>query len=384
MRRSRSLALVVALVSCRPESIEPAPTSPPVEPPRPREFTWHREFELAPAAGSFAVVPRGAGLWLSPDAEGPAAVFTKRKGFGEGGVVQVLGRVGEFVEVQLDWQSRSTEAHCHPPVLGLGLRVFVREVELADVVLKPQVIDFGDGTGFNIAPGVVVSAKEDDVLLQACNMQSSDIEVSVHASADASLQVGKIYTPARMLAGPREQVSDGGTIEAGGEAYVDWFGMTLFGRSERDPDHVLIGGECLQIAGSYIPRRSLRWPRIDRYGSVYHGLIDPFDLSMEGLIEKGVLHREIPKLWMIPAGAELSWPDGTPAGTTVREFVIRQAPTHAGSQSCFIPYFDFEWSWAPGLRFCVAAELVETVGLSRARTSPTIVRDEFRPRHLRP
>jgi hypothetical protein len=374
-RWGRGLAFtLVLLASCRAEPTQPPPPPTPIvieEPapaPEPPAFAWQHEFELVRDAGTFAVVPRGAGLWISADATEPAAIFTSRESLDDG-AVQVLGRVGEFVEVALDWRPAGDVAHCRPPLLGIGLRVFVREAELADVLALPHVIDFGDGTGLNVAPGVRVRPSDSGIELEAIDSKPRAFglhaRVDARLPADANLPIGKIYTPGRAVPGWREpELEHGGRLLVGSEEYWDPFDTYfVFARSKHDPNHVVIGGACLQLAGHYIanpaPDLAKRLPAGGRGGGgTGEGTIGgPFPGSIIG---KGGPMRDFPNLWEIPIGAELTWPDGSPAGTTVQKFVIQQKPTRKGSRRCFVPYFDREL--LPGLRFCVGAKVAQFIG----------------------
>jgi hypothetical protein len=364
------LAVLWVLASCRADPTQPPPLptviDEPVPVPAPPAFAWQHEFELASDVGTFAVVPRGAGLWTSPDATEPAAIFTSRDYLGDG-AVQVVGRVGEFVEVALDWLPAADVAHCRPPLLGIGLRVFVREAELADVVALPHVIDLGDGMGLNVAPGVRVRASDSGVILEAGGFKPRDLgRVHARVPAGANLPIGKIYTPARAVRGWREpEPEHGGHLHVGSEEYWDPFGMYVFARSMNDPNHVVIGGTCLQLAGHFIASDPAPDPEPAESpiggrggGGTGEGTIGgPFPGSIIG---KGGPMRDFPNLWEIPIGAELTWPDGSPAGTTVQTFVIQQKPTRKGSRRCYMPYFDREW--LPGLRFCVGAKVAQFIG----------------------
>jgi hypothetical protein len=371
--RRRQLAFTLVLSSCRAEPTQP-PTvieePAPAPAPEPPAFAWQHEFELARDAGTFAVVPRGAGLWTSPDATEPAAIFTSHDHLDDG-AVQVLGRVGEFVEVALDWRPAGDVAHCRPPLLGIGLRVYVRETELADVVALPTVIDLGDGTGLNVAPGVRVRASDRGIELEAIGLEPRAFglhaRVDARLPADANLPIGKIYTPGRAVPGWREpELEHGGRLLVGSEEYSDLFGTYfVFARSKHDPNHVVIGGACLQLAGHYIanpaPDLAKLPPAGGRGGGGGGTGEGTLDWPVPGsIIGKGGPMRDFPNLWEIPIGAELTWPDGSPAGTTVQKFVIQQKPTRKGSRRCFVPYFDREF--LPGLRFCVGAKAAQFIG----------------------
>jgi hypothetical protein len=374
-RRRRQFAFTLVLSSCRAEPTQPPPPPTVIEEPAPAPvpeppaFAWQHEFELARDAGTFAVVPRGAGLWTSPDATEPAAIFTSREHLDDG-AVQVLGRVGEFVEVALDWRPAGDVAHCRPPLLGIGLRVYVRETELADVVALPTVIDLGDGTGLNVAPGVRVRASDNGIELEAIDLKPRDFglyaRVEARLPADANLPIGKIYTPGRAVPGWREpEPEHGGRILVGSDEYWDPFHMYVFARSKHDPNHVVIGGACLQLAGHFIagsaPEPEPAKPPIAGRGGGGGTGEGTLDWPVPGsIIGKGGPMRDFPNLWEIPIGAELTWPDGSPAGTTVQKFVIQQKPTRKGARRCFVPYFDREF--LPGLRFCVGAKVAQFIG----------------------
>ncbi|MEZ4451853.1 MAG: hypothetical protein R3B09_20485 [Nannocystaceae bacterium] len=332
----------------------PEPASAPESPPTPESpsFAWQRSRERS-TAGDFAQIAPGTELWTSPRARVAVARATRE------GVVQVFGEVDGFVEVGLDWLPDPAAAHCGPPLYSLGLRVFVRKDDLVDVVTEAQGIDFGDGTGFNVAPGVPVEPRGDLLALSAGTLWRNRRGIHVVAPAASGLQIGKIYTPARAsqehggLLGP-------GRVRAGEREYKCAAGTPVFAHAEHDPGHVLYGVECLQIAGFYTPEASAEEPWI----------VDPADtrsahddtaVDLAGAIGKGGAAWEFRDLYEIPAGAALTWPNGAPAGTSVRKLWIQRRPIRRGSRRCFtLALSKIEDSAM--IEFCVGARVARFIG----------------------
>jgi hypothetical protein len=137
--------------------------------------------------------------------------------------------------------------------------------------------------------------------------------------------------------------------------------MYVFARSMHDPNHIVAGGACLQLAGHFIADPAPEPVPPPSGGRGGGGTAEgTLGLPPGSIIGKGGPIPDFPNLWEIPIEAELTWPDGSPAGTTVQKFVIQQKPTRKGSRRCFVPYFDSDW--LPGLRFCVEAKVARFIG----------------------
>lgn len=334
-RRLHLPIFALALACSRPGP----PSSPEVEPAAPARpaFLWQHEFESAAEAGTFAVLPQSAGIWTSPyDAE-PVWIYANTRD----GVVKVIGVEGEFVEVLLGWDP-GPGMHCHEaPILDLGLRVFVREAELADVVTRAALIDHGDGTGIVVAPGARVSLSGTTATVSTSTSggayfygDHNHFEVTLDAGR---LDIGKFYGPAKADELARDRVPfEGGWLSVGPRIRLRLStGLGLFARSEHESNHVVVGTNCLRIAGFYQPLES------NHEG---HG----------GLLCTGTLAPEGTERWQVPVGAELTWPNGERAGTSFREVVFEQSPIRRGSRLCFVPHVGCEW--ATGLSTCIAAD----------------------------
>lgn len=362
--RPLGLGLVLVLSSCHATPLAPAPTPitavEPVPSPQPgappEPFEW--QHELVPStAGERALVPSGTSLWISPTSREPVATA------GRSGAVEVLGRTDGFLEVALDWRPAPSVAQCWPPLYPLALRVFVREDELEDVVTHAKVIDLGDGTGFNIAPGAAARPSDEGLWLSAATIDRDQGVVRALVPNGSGLELGKIYTPAHdpMM---HDVSLEPGTVRVGDDEYDYWPPTPVFAYAEDDPHHVLYGVECLQIAGFHTPQP-------DRGTS--SGAVDPTDprspyedpaVDLAGAIGKGGPHGEFEDLYEIPAGAALSWPDGAPSGTSVRALLIQRTPIRRGSRRCFTLALETLGLGGerPTLEFCVGAKVAKLVG----------------------
>lgn len=361
--RHQPLGLALALSSCH---AEPPPTPPPtatIEPepppepgPPPEPFAWQHELEPS-TAGELALVSGGTSLWVSPTSREPVATA------GRSGAVAVLGHTDGFVEVALDWRPAPGVAHCWPPLYPLALRVFVREDELEDVVTNAKVVDFGDGTGLNIAPGASARSSDEGLRLSAATTGRDQPPVRALVPVDSGLEFGKIYTPARdsMM---HDVSLEPGTIRVGGDVYDYSPPTPVFEYAEDDPHHVLYGVECLQIAGFHTPRPE----RGTGSGAIHPAdTRSPYDdpaVDLAGAIGKGGIPGDFEDLYEIPAGTALSWPDGAPGGTTVRALWIQRKPIRRGSRRCFTLALETHalGGELPTLEFCVGAKVAELIG----------------------
>ncbi len=231
-----------------------------------------------------------------------------------------------------------------------------------DVVTEAEVLDFGDGTGSNIAPGVGVEREGDRLELSAGALVSRPGTrlgtVRVKPPADTELSIGKIYTPVLASGARGRQIADG-TIRSGSEIYTYSGDSRVFARAEDDPAHILFGVECLQIAGFHAASPDIQRSRgVTRSRSPY----DETAVDFAGMVGKGGPLRDFPNLYEIPKGAALTWPDGAPAGTSVRKLLIQRKPIRRGARRCFtlaLSELSFDRTM---IEFCVGAKVATFVG----------------------
>ncbi len=203
-------SLVIAAAACRvtPPSrpvqttpiAAPTPTPTPPEPPPPPPLEWRHQFVTAPEAGTFAVVDHGTTLHKHPRPDDRGVAFAGI----HPGVVKVVGHEEGFVVVDLDWPDDPSVEHCvQDPAIPVGLRMYVREDELADITTATINIATGRDTGIVAAPGVLVTARRDSRELYArVGGQSylgtfSPNQIYVDTAAAVPL-VGKYYAPVRV------------------------------------------------------------------------------------------------------------------------------------------------------------------------------------------
>lgn len=321
-------------------------------------FAWRHEFVAAPEAGTFAVVDLGTKLRKHPRSD--SKTWTVDGWHPR--VVKVLGRQGDFIEVELDWPEDLEVVHCLlAPASLLGLRMFVREEELADVTTASVSMETGDEAGVVAAPGVLVRTHEEGpiqqwVLTARLHVQryigtasyfawstedSLSVEVSVPIPA-----VGKLYTPmhvdslrqalrtpvrfsTEVAQGTARRIHYGeGPMRLRGEVYS---------QSSSDPDHVVVGAPCLQIAG------------------LVSGT-EPGGAAGGG---GGALSPVPRDSWTIPAETALTWRSGGAAGRLYRTIELDAAPRRRGDRRCFVPLLGHDD--ARDLEVCVPAKAVTHV-----------------------
>jgi len=157
----------------------------------------------------------------------------------------MVGREGAFVTVEFDWARSPAQLHCHGWNFGLGLRVFVREEHLVDVTTAAASVEIAEGTGINVAPGVRVYGGS------MVTLYTDDLAVVVERERVAAI-VGKIYPAAHRDSVPEPlNLSSRGVLRYGPRevGYATGPGTYVYAVSAADPDHLLVGTECLQVAG---------------------------------------------------------------------------------------------------------------------------------------
>lgn len=321
-------------------------------------FAWRHDFVAAPETGNFAVVDLGTKLRKHPRLD--SKTWTVDGWHPR--VVKALGRQGDFIEVELDWPEDPQVVHCLlAPASLLGLRMFVREEELADVTTASVSMETGDETGIVAAPGVLVRTREGDsivrrVLTARLHVQR-DIDTASYFvwSTEDSLSVtvtvpipaiGKLYAPMRadslrralrtrvrfsteVAQGTARQIHYGdGPMRLRGEVYA---------QSSADPDHVVVGAPCLQIAG------------------LVSGT-EPGGAAGGG----GLAWSPVPRdRWTIPEQTALTWRSGGVAGRLYRTIELDEAPRRRGNERCFVPVLGHDD--ADDLEVCVPARAVTHV-----------------------
>lgn len=362
------VAAALLCAACRaapsPEPATPpaavAPAAPTTQPaaapePKPAPFAWRHTFVSDPDAGTFAVVLSGARLFKRPG--GPGVLIDEW----HPRVVKVLGQEGEFFEIALDWPVDPAVRHCLlAPFADIGLRVFVREDDLADVVTKSMNIETGKDAGIVVAPGVLAYvsgagarpiwtfAARTRSLSGAATASGQYLRLTARTAPSA---LAKTYAPIRVDS-LRSTLDDPKpfSIEMGeraiaqldyGEADTRLRGP-IYAQSPSDPDRVVFGADCLQVAG-----RVNRALKSNGAGGAGCGR-DPFPWEEH---------------WQIAAGTNLTWRTGGPAGELYREITLGSPPKRRGRRSCFAP--SFGCGRYPDLAVCVPTAAVVHVAASR-------------------
>jgi hypothetical protein len=283
-----------------------APHEPERRDPEP-QFQWQRHYQSDESAGVFAVVPPGATLHRTSRLDKDGWTYDGV----HDGVVRVLGIEGETVEIELDWELSDRVLHCvHGSLADLGLRVFIHRDQLEDVTSEGQSVSLGVDEGINVAPGVLVS--------HVLDMVEPEL-----------LTIGKFYTPAsrdslpvplaEQAAGSLSYGSGAGTPSGKHDLCFTSWSNHLYERSASDPPRALVGGPCLQIAGSV---------RFNPPGTACAGGKGGFGMTCQYGTRDA---------WTVAAGTELTWPKGGPAGRTYQDVLVNERPQVRGDVTCFNP-----------------------------------------------
>jgi hypothetical protein len=357
----RLVGFVASALSCAASAVvtepepgpEPAPSVAPDPEPQPA-FEWRHEFVSAPEAGLFAVVRGNTMLRKYPRVDSSGWSFDG----GHIGVVRIVGRQAEFIEVELDWPTDPTVRHCLLAPLGtVGLRMFVLEHELADVTTAPMVLATGSDTGIVVAAGVFVSPSaglhyrdlysvyDQPQRGMVTNGDGLDVRTTVGLPAVGKFYAATLATSIRApLRGtvPFDIEDDWRTlhrIDYGGYTLLGW--GNIYAQSESDPNHVVVGVDCLQVAG-----------HID---GAFEGR------GLGGGTCSGPRYDYRPsEPWRLPAGTALTWETGGAAGVLHREVELDYAPRRRGKARCFLPPLDSCGSYEE-LVVCVPATAIQHI-----------------------
>ena len=326
----------------RVEAPAPAPQPEP-EPP----FEWRHDLVAAPEAGTFAVLVANASMRKRPSLDAPAITHRDRAG-----VVRVIERGEVFTEIELHWPDNPEVHHCFPaPLASIGLRLFVTDDALFDVIREPTTFEFGAGEGLILAPGVVVThdrvpshASRLNVVKRlgqdAVRAGGTFVELVTERPLPA---VGKTYAPVRAdsvrgsLGIPYESL----VADEEGVLFVDYgrYRARYFGyvhaQSATDPSHLVVGNACMQVAG--------------------HAFRVELDELGTGGTTCGV-SLSVREYWVVDAGTELTWASGGVAGRLHDAFSVWSKPRRKGKRRCFTPKMGCYHDEA--LEVCVPADAI--------------------------
>ncbi|WP_146662077.1 hypothetical protein [Enhygromyxa salina] len=347
MRRAVIELVALGVLACQPAP-EPsvAPLGPAVSEEQPRDsadvaterapLDWRTVYTVDEGAGSFALVEIGARLRDNARG-GQSWVYDGLHPL----LVQVVNAGPELVEVRLDWPERASAHHCAGARAGLGLRAFVETTALLEVVTRATSIELADGSGLNVASGVPVVRRADEIVLSTrAKLNGTGFVMSDGFSIaldPVALQTGVSYVPIASASIPtpldRELT---GELRYGGRSLRVATGLAQ--RVYQQPEasgRLSLGSACLQLAGAFDPGPAPEaWPSTG--GS---GCSRPSTTSRE--------------LWALRVGAALTWPDGEDAGEVFRRFVHVGKLRRRGDRRCF--ELTLACGEHPGPQVCVSA-----------------------------
>jgi hypothetical protein len=347
--RSAVIELVVlGVLACQPAAgPSAAPPGPAARDGQPRgsadvateatPLDWRTVYTVDEGAGIFALVDIGARLRDNARG-GQSWVYDGLHPL----LVQVVDAGPEFVEVQLDWPERPSAHHCAGARSGLGLRAFVETKALLEVVTQATSIELADGSGLNVAAGVRVIRRDEELVLSTraerngtALMMSDGFSIALDP---IEIHTGVSYVPIASVSLPTpldRQLT--GELHYGDRSLRVATGLAqrVYQQSEAS-GRLSVGSACLQLAGAFHPSPAPEaWP----------------STSGSGCSRPPPSSRE---LWTVRVGAALTWPDGEDAGEVFRLFVHVGKLRKRDDRRCF--ELTLACGEQPGPQVCVSAE----------------------------
>lgn len=261
------------------------------------------------------------------------------------------------VEDQGDWLKVSTAAvsdSCHTAgaFAPVDLTLFAKREDLLLVTADAVTMDYSDGTHFELRPGVIVTppsgklvVAEGELLMMA---DANDVIAEVTLLPGSLSNAYSPVAPAE-VAVQEDQVVASSNRSLGetlaGDVY--WLGdgvayLQGFWDAPVDPDAAPAEGveaapaEEENYVGDASDKVDIGQARGIVHGTcgVYHFQMLPSRVKPasyvpnEGaLVEEEVVTEFVAAEWSLPAETELSWPDGSPAGSTTGKVDLAAAPT---------------------------------------------------------
>lgn len=336
-----------AVLACRPAPSAPPPAEGAATPPTSSvESEGEREVER----GGFALVGGGSRIYLGPTLD--ADYVTLDPAWISRRLVAVGGGDGPLLSIEIAFRAQDAD-HCVKELdrSPLRLRAWTRPQDLTPVLTREVSVDFSDGTAARLRPGLAVELAEIEGEYQ---VSGRGVRITLPLPADA---VGRRFTPGPAFsgAGATGTVPEGRRLMLDAtrefDARGDWLykvhaeGPAAEDRGDRKGGPLPIadfgGPEGLvrvrmrcaeltaQVLDESVPRRG-RGPVPDE--------TPPF-MGLDELESRSV-----------PGGLAVTWPDGTPAGTTLDDG-MQTYGAMVGEAWCF----QVLQSSRPRLGACVAA-----------------------------
>lgn len=161
--------------------------------------------------------------------------------------------------------------------------------------------------------------------------------------------LGRFYAATRVdslravLSAPAAFVGDAAALTTRRIDYGDHevqIGGELYAQSDVDPNHIVVGSACLQVAGH----------------------LDGTEPGSDGGAFCGDISYRWSERWTIPAGTVLTWQTGGVAGKLHRALELASAPRRRGTRWCFSP--PLGCGRQDGLEVCVPPSAVTHVPAS--------------------
>lgn len=261
------------------------------------------------------------------------------------------------VEDQGDWLKVSTgpvgdSCHTAGAFAPVDLALFVKREDLLLVTADTVSMDYSDGTHFELRPGVVVAPPSGKLVVA-----ESELLMLADANdviAEVTLLPGSLsnaYTPVALaeVAVQDDQVVASSNRSLGETRAGDvfWMGdgvayLQGFWDAPVDPDAAPVETEeaAPEEEENYVGDASDKVD-IGQARGIVHGTCGEYHFQMlpsrvkpasyvpnEGArVEAEVATEFVAAEWSLPAETELSWPDGSPAGSTIAKVDLAAAPT---------------------------------------------------------
>lgn len=309
------VALLLAAGGCASASPDPSPAA--------EAEAEAEDLPEAPPSGSFVVLRAGTRLFRRPSDEAPSFVFAPQQStsFDDFRSFEVVGRQGHWIRIR-NVPDTMPKRHCArgwEDLNHFAIELWVREVDVQRVTVKPVFAEFDDGTSVMLAAGTPVDPHDAEQWTA----------LGLGASARLPLRradVGTSYRPGALYA-PDGSFMDADTkLELGGIP-IDTRPL-MHGRSIRgdedvrrdDGTLVTVGTRCAELKvlarGEKVPPEVVESEMEARTAAAAD--VEPF----EGR-------------WLFEAGAEVFWRDGQPAGKLVEAHAFHSPPSVDSDRRCF-------------------------------------------------
>lgn len=329
-----------------------------------------RPTDPAAFAEHHVLVPDGATLYLGPQPGAATVTLRLPPAAGERAptpaqTMRVVGHEGG----RLKLQTAAPELGCTPPpsgLTGLEVAVWVEPAALARVVGRELEATFEDGTSVKLRPGVVVGPPAARVEVSADGLRLAvpidEGDISTRFVAEPMLGV-----PTGLSAlEPGAPLAYAGGDPVLPESSLVGGGLIFARRTQDDRTFVRVASRCAEVEAVV---DSARLVKPEPTAAPDAAAPDPIERPAGRYAIRGpsgdpmLAARLAPgPTWTVDAGKAITWPDGTPAGTTTAAHEFTVEPTTRGDRACFaVPTSEAALDEGEQLPLCLLATDVTRV-----------------------